>query len=146
MDKEARLARRRKRDEEARRAKDAKKARHSAKRVKEVEARMANRLTKAANIKFAQEEKLAADLKREAKRVRHVQRLEEARVRKEANAMMAQRNGSSAHEEKWDGVSDLERMDGIEAVAGEEPEISALLEAMKQQHRDLEDFKTALLG
>lgn len=127
--------------EETRRAKDdAKAANHLAKRMAEIEAWVAKRLRKEANIKLAQEEKSAADLRKEAKRVQHIKWVEEGKLRKNAKVMMAQQSGGFCDDCFFEGVED------IEAVAGEEPEIGAWFEAMRQQHRDMEELKTALLG
>ena len=106
-------------------AREEKKVTRAENRRKDEEVRLAKQARqakKAANIKKAEEAKQAKD----ARRVQHFKTVEEAKLKKEAR-MAAQ-------------------MEHIEALAGEEPEVSAWLEVMKQQHKDREDLGTALYG
>lgn len=105
----------------------------------------AKRVKKAANVKMKREAKLAKD----ARRALHFKGMEEAKftAQQDEDPSMGLEEVKEA-EAEWHGdlSNGLEGMEDIEAVAGEEPEVSAWLEAMRQQHKDREDLGAALQG
>ena len=132
----------------------------------EKQAKQAKQAKKAANIKKAEEARQKAKLAKEKRRAQHLKRMEEAKLKKEAKMKEANlkkevKTTTQQNEDPSDriaGMQDIraewnkelsdgfEGMEHIQAVAEEKPEVSAWLEAMRQQHMDREDLGTALQG